>query len=131
MPWNRSLLCLSVFFSLIVLTGCSGSGPAATVERFYRAVEAGDVKAASELVSRSLVVMMGREKIEAALESQTVDIIRKGGIQSIEVLSEEVDGNVAEVNVRITYGNDETEEANADLTRLDGRWMLTPDPEDK
>ncbi len=131
MPWIRSLLCSSTLFSLVILTGCSDSGPAATVERFYRAVEAGEVKTASEFVSGSIVAMMGREKIEAALEDQTADISRKGGIQSLEVLSEQVDGIVAVVHVRITYGNGETYEENMDLTRIDGRWMLTPDPKEK
>ena len=121
----RSPLCSLALFSLLVVTGCSNSGPAATVEQFYRAVEAGEVKAASELVSGSVVSMMGREKFEGLLQSATAEIGRKKGIHSLEFLSEEIDGNVAEVHVRMTYGNGQTEEENVALTRIDGRWMIT------
>ena len=123
----RSPLCSLALFSLLVVTGCSNSGPAATVEQFYRAVEAGELKAASELVSGSMVAMMGREKIEGLLQSETAEISGKKGIHSLEFLSEEIDGNVAKVHVRLTYGNGETDEENVDLTRIDGRWMITPE----
>ena len=28
---------------------------------------------------------------------------------------------------RVTYGNGETDKENVDLTRIDGRWMITPE----
>ena len=63
----HSQLCLLALFSGIVVSGCSSSGPAATVQRFYRAVESGELKAAAEMVSGSMVSMMGPKKLEAAL----------------------------------------------------------------
>ena len=122
----HSQLCLLALFSGIVVSGCSSSGPAATVQRFYRAVESGEVKAASEMVSGSMVSMMGPKKLEAALQSETAKISRKKGIQSLDILSEEIDGQAAEVRVRVTYGNGEMDEENVNLTRIDGRWMITP-----
>ena len=122
----HSQLCLLALFSGIVVSGCSSSGPPATVQRFYRAVESGEVKVASEMVSGSMVSMMGPKKLEAALQSETAKISRKKGIQLIEILSEEIDGQTAEVRVRVTYGNAETDEENLNLTRIDGRWMITP-----
>ena len=74
-----------------------------------------------------MVAMMGREKIEGLLQSETAEISRKKGIHALEFLSEEIDGNVAKVHVRLTYGNGETDEENVDLTRIDGRWMITPE----
>lgn len=109
-----------------VLGGCSSSGPARTVERFYRAVESGEVKAAFEMISGAIVSRMGPKKIEAEMQSETARIARKKGIQSIEILSEEVDGQAAEIRLRVTYGNGETEEQNANLTRIDGRWIISP-----
>ena len=120
------LLCSLALFWGIVVSGCSSSGPGATVQRFYRAVESGEVKAASEMISGSVVSMMGPKKLEAALQSETAKISRKGGIQSIELLSEETNGQIAEVRVRVTYGNGETDEQSVNLTRIDGRWMITP-----
>ena len=115
---------LTLFFG--VVSGCSSSGPGATVQRFFRAVESGEVKAASEMVSGSMVAMMGPKKIEAALQQETKKISQKKGIQSISILSEEIDGQAAEVRVRVTYGNGETDEQTINLSRTDGRWLLTP-----
>lgn len=120
------LFCLLALFWGIVVAGCASSGPTATVERFYRAVESGEVKAASEMISGSMVSMMGPKKIKAALQGETAKISRKEGIESIEMLSEKIDGQTAEVRVRVTYGNGETHEENLNLTRIDGRWMITP-----
>ena len=120
------LLCSVALLWGIVAAGCSSVGPGATVQRFYRAVESGEAKAASEMVSGSMVSMMGPKKFEMALQGETGKISQKGGIQSIEILSEEIDGDAAEVGVRVTYGNGETDEENLNLTRIDGRWMITP-----
>ena len=120
------LLCSLALLWGIVAAGCSSSGPGATVQRFYRAVESGEAKAASEMVSGSMVSMMGPQKLEMALKGEAVKISQKGGIQSIEILSEEIDGHSAEVGVRVTYGNGETDEENLNLTRIDGRWIITP-----
>ena len=73
-----------------------------------------------------MVSMMSPQKLEMALQGETGKISRKGGIQSIEILSEEIDVHAAEVGVRVTYGNGETDEKNLNLTRIDGRWMITP-----
>ena len=78
------------------------------------------------MVSGSMVSMMGPKKLEAALQSETAKISRKKGIQSLDILSEEIDGQAAEVRLRVTYGNGETDEENLNLTRIDRRWMITP-----
>ena len=122
----HSLLCLLALVSGIVFAGCSSSGPARTVERFFRAVESGEVKAASAMVSESTVEMMGRKKIEAGLQRETEAIAQKKGIQSIEILSEEINGQAAEVRIRLSYGNGETDEQTVNLSRTSGRWLLTP-----
>ena len=115
---------LVVLFGLVyafAVGACSSSGPANTVDSFYRAVESGEVTAASEMVSG---MMIGPKKIRAELQNLTAAIARKKGIQSIEILSEEVDGPTANIRVRITCGNGEMLEQNVTLTRIDGRWMI-------
>ena len=122
----KFLLCSLSLLWGIATVGCSSSRPGVTVQRFYRAVESGEVKAASEMVSGSMVSMMGRQKLQMGLKAESAKMGRKKGIQSIEILSEEIDGHTAEVDVRVSYGNGEKDEENINLTRIDGRWMITP-----
>ena len=49
------------------------------------------------------------------------------GIESIEVLSEEIDGNRATVNVRMIFGNGAEDEEGHDFVRVDGRWKIAID----
>ncbi len=53
----------------------------------------------------------------------------KGGVKSIEVLSEEIsdDGKTATVELRQTYGNGETSEDSMDLILSGGKWLMEMD----
>ena len=101
-------------------------GPAATIHGFYRAVESGEVTAASEMISESTLSMLAPKKLQRILQSETEKISRNKGIESIETLSEDIDGREAEVHVRLTYGNGETEEQRITLTWVDGSWKISP-----
>ena len=56
--------------------------------------------------------------------SETLE--EKGGIEKIEVLSEEVaeDGGTAVVEMRYTYGNGETSEETMEMIRDGGKWKI-------
>ena len=120
---------LSVLFMLAALAvvGCGASGPADTVEHFYRSVEAGEVDAAADLFSDQVTALINREKLKTGLAEQTREMKEKGGITSFEILSEDVTGQVADVRIRVEYGNGETEEQDIHLTEIDGEWKLAPD----
>ncbi len=53
----------------------------------------------------------------------------KGGIESIEVLSEEIaeDGQTAVVDMRYTYGNGETSEETMEMVLDGGKWKVELD----
>ena len=116
------------FFSCLVVAGCSssghGSGPGRTVERFHRAVESGDVTAATNFLHPDIVSVLGRERLGSVVRLKSDSFSRKEGIQSIEILSEEIDGTTAKVKVRVSHGNGEIAVSNMVLTQDDGRWLL-------
>lgn len=124
---NHRLLSSLALFAALVAAGCADSGPVGTVKQFYRSVESGELEEASEMLTGPMVAMLGRDKVKAALGKGMADTSKKGGIQSLDILSEEVDGTVAKVRLRMTYGNGETEEEELELIRVDGRWMISVD----
>ena len=121
----HSLLCSLALFWGIVVSGCSSLGPAATVQRYLRAIESGEVKAASEILSERSGVDRTVDRTYE-LQRNVAEISRKGGIRSIEILSEETDGQTARVRARVTLGNGETGPGPVvfDLVRIDGRWRI-------
>ena len=119
-----SFACLVV---LLFVAGCSLTGPSGAVKKFYRLVEDGRVEEAADMFSTELFSVIGRDKVVAGLSEQTRDISLKGGIDSIDILSEEVNGQVADIRVRILYGNGNVDREDIQLTKLDGKWKLTPD----
>ena len=133
----HSLLCPLAFFSCLVLAGCSssgsGSGPGRTVERFLRALESGDVTTASEMmggVGPKSKSVSKNKRATSALRIQAARISRAKGLQSIEILSEKIDGTGTKATVRtqLIFRNGQTSTGNFPLVRVDGRWVLSVDP---
>ena len=124
---NHRLLFSLALLAALVAAGCADSGPASTVKQFYRSVESGELEEASEMLTGQMVAMLGRDKIKAAMGKAMADSSKKGGIQSVDILSEEVDGAVAKVHLRMTYGNGETKEEELELIKVDGRWLISLD----
>ena len=115
---------LALFVAL--LAGCGGGGPADTAEAFQRHVAAGETEAAVELLDPAITQMMG-PKIQAAMAAQTAEISAKGGISSVRVLNETINGETATVEMETTYGNGETDSETVTLRQVDGDWKLSPD----
>ncbi|MEZ5005375.1 MAG: DUF4878 domain-containing protein [Bacteroides graminisolvens] len=71
-----------------------------------------------------------KEMVVALLKRKRSQILlKKGGIKTIEILSETVseDGNTAKVVLKQTYGNSDAEDSNFDLVKQDGTWKIVMD----
>jgi hypothetical protein len=114
--------------SLVVISGCGAfdRGPAATVERFYRLVERGDISEAMTLLSGSLTAMMG-DKMRIGLAEQSRGIQAKRGIRSFNVIEENVQGQTARVVMEVIYGDGSRQREAAALVKEDGAWRITAD----
>lgn len=58
----------------------------------------------------------------AGTEGLKEEINKKEGIKSIEVVEENIDGENANVKIKITYGNGEESSDDMDLVLKDGKW---------
>lgn len=114
---------------LIFVAGCGlmDSGPASTVKAFYKEVETGKLTEATDRVTGPLVQMMGKEKLKAAFGAQTEKMKQKGGIKSIAVKSEEINGEMATVEVLLTYGDGSTQTEKNKLVKGDKGWLIVAD----
>ena len=71
---------------------------------------------------RAMLKAMLTEKVTPMIEE-------KGGIKSIEVVSEEIspDGKTATVGLKTTYGNGDVQEEDTDMILVGGKWMMDMD----
>lgn len=108
----------------LTLTACLGGSPEQTAEDFYRAVEAGEITEAMDLLTDDTFDAVGRDKVRAALEMQTRRIADQGGIETFEVVESEVHAELADLQVRITLGDGSTMNETVNLRKVDGDWKI-------
>lgn len=69
---------------------------------------------------KSTMLSLCKEKMEPQLQA-------KGGIEKIELVSEEIseDGKSARVTTKITYGDGSVEEEKTKMVNVDGEWLVS------
>lgn len=120
MKWFR-IVAMSAAAALLV--ACAQS-PESTVEKFYRAVEKGEITEASGYMSSQVTGMLGKEKLAAVLTEQSQKIAKCGGVDSLKVaLTGE--GEIRAGTASITFKGDcppRTEKV--ELIKQDGNWKI-------
>jgi len=111
----------------LLLIACSGGGPGATVKEFFHLVEDGKVNDAMELMAPGIKEMMQAMGGAAAFSEGTSEFKDKGGIKKINILKEDVTGDVAEVEVELEFGDGSSEKETMKLMKVDGKWKISPD----
>lgn len=110
----------------LILASCGVGGPEATVKSFFKHVEAGRLDDAAQLFSKATLATLSLEKLKQGLQESTREIDEKGGISKIEVLDSKTIGEVAEVKVKLIYGNEAEKTESLDLIKENGKWKLQP-----
>ena len=118
-----------MFFACSFAAGCGGygfpgggsgsSGPAKTVEDFWRSFSEGDCDAAA-----SLVIPEERQDDYAMCVEARSHLQKMGGSFEVEILNEEIQGNQAWVDFRITSPDGTDHEEHVRLLLIDGAWLL-------
>ncbi|MEM6504482.1 MAG: DUF4878 domain-containing protein [Planctomycetota bacterium] len=124
----------SLIISALCLTACGGESttntpgeseptPGDAVEAFARAMEAGDVQAIKSLCPDFEENLTASEI--ADLAGRAAGSARAaGGIETITIDSESVDGDTATVTATLTNGNGASSTETLKLNRLDGKWTI-------
>lgn len=116
------LLLLTVAMAFVAC-GLFG-GPGKATKNFYYALEAGRVDDAMEMVSNQTKSALGEQKLRGVLSDLTRKIKQRGGISSIEVTSEEVTGEIADVTGTIKYKDGTSENFIQKLFKEKGDWKF-------
>ncbi len=108
------------------MTACGSSdSPSAVIQKFYMHMSAGEVNDASKLIStegKKMAEMFGGAAGVLVSKSETMG--KNGGIKNIDMLSEEITGDIAKVAFEITYGNGEKVKQDETLIKEDGAWRV-------
>jgi len=99
-------------------------GPAKATKNFYYALDAGRIDEAMEMVSSQSKSALGEQKLRGVLSDITRKIKQRGGIASIDITSEEITGEIADVAGVINYTDGTGENFNQKLFKEKGDWKF-------
>lgn len=126
-------LSLAMMCILSMIACSSGSTPGAAAKKYVGYMQAGDYEkfvegiafpeetSAEELQqAKDMYVAMFKEKGDKEIQE-------KGGVKDIEILSETIaeDGKTAVVEVKMIYGNGETDTDKMDMILDNGNWKIS------
>lgn len=120
----KHLLTALVLTCSFALVGCGGGGntPGDAVKDLTYAMEAGDAEKVKELVPE-LSENLGDDKIETLVKQSAKEAEANGGVKSITIDKEEIDGDKATVTATMVDGNGNSETDEFELVKKDGKWV--------
>ena len=120
-----SLLFLALLVAMFTIISCGKSeSPSNVAEDFYRALEGGNIQKALGMVYMA-DPEFEEEIINSLLEGIENSIEDNNGIKEITFEeSIEKESNMAVVNVKIQYNNDQSSAETLNMIEKNGLWML-------
>lgn len=110
-----------------MMVACAGGRtPKSVASKFYQAIGQGDYPGALSYTTAANQEC-DTELIYAIMDKERKSIEAKGGVQDIQVLSEEIspiEEEGATISVQITYGNGSTNDEVFDMVKVDNRWKI-------
>lgn len=127
----KHLLTALLLVCSFTLVGCGGSaGPGDTIVELNHALEAGDAETVKKIVP-GMAGMVGDDKLKGMMTEASAEAKKKGGIKSIEILKEEINGDTATVEHKLVWGNGDEDQETTELSKVDGQWIVSMDDMDK
>lgn len=123
---KKSFYALLALFPLF-LSGCGGnSGPTGSVEKYYRAVEAGMFDEANALIAAESQNRYGKESgaTKAVEDRINQHSLSKWRLKTVTPMLESVNGDSAHVEVQITYGTDFIDEDRLEMSNDGSGWLI-------
>lgn len=115
--------CVCIIFTL----ACAGSSPSSAVKSFYKAIGEGKTDDALGLLSAQTIATIGKEKLSAGLQKATRDALEKGGITDVQITSEQIANEIANVVAVVKYGNGTMATEKVKLVKEGAGWRLQPE----
>ena len=116
------------FITMAALSSCSShdNTPEGVAKAAVECLKAKDYKGYMDLTSAT---KEQKEAMTAMLQKVGKQTDEKGGVESYEIVDQEIDEEkgTATVNVKVTYGNGDTEGNKMKMLKKDGDWVLSAD----
>jgi hypothetical protein len=107
------------------LASCNWSAkPATVVQDVYRAIERGEIDRAMTFMSQGFISRQGIDSVKQGISQAAFNLKNDRGIKSLKVVKEDTVGDIAEVTVEITRGNDSTSAVHYKLVKENGAWKI-------
>lgn len=112
-----------LLLTLCTLAACSGSAPGTALQKYIKAVEAGDVTKAVAMYPMSAQSQFG-SKLVAFITAESEGIKKRGGVKAMDVLKEDVTGDIATVTIATHYGNGTVDTVTTKMMREEHEWKI-------
>ena len=116
------------FITMAALSSCSShdNTPEGVAKAAVECLKAKDYKGYMDLTSAT---KEQKEAMTAMLQKVGQQTDEKGGVERYEIVDQEIDEEkgTATVNVKVTYGNGDTEDNKMKMLKKDGDWVLSAD----
>lgn len=117
---GRLALCLSLFG-----LACAASSPGAALEKYMRTIDAGESGKAVAMFPKSMQSQYG-SKLGMMVAEQIERTKKMGGVKAVDVVSEDVTGDIAAVTFATHYGNGKVDTSSTKMLREDNEWKINP-----
>lgn len=126
----RAITILGMLASLMLLTACAQSGPAAAAKTFIHALASGNTDQVISMVyfeslDNDTARAMAEDKIKKLAERRHEQVQSYGGLASVEITHvQKTDEKHATVEFILHFNNGETDEGEYELAFINGQWQL-------
>ena len=119
----RTIAIIVLLIAMILLIGCS-VGPGTVTIKYFQAIEKGNIDEAISYYSTSTIQSLGYDKWQAVLLEGANRFATAGGVKSVNIVSEMIDGDKAQVTVRVRLGDGSILTDDFELVKEGGVWKI-------
>jgi len=130
---KKLVIVLAVIAMVISMSSCKKNGnstPTDAAKAYYECLKGSDFKAAVKSTYKYNKEMTAEEQkkaeesIDALADKLSMAMSFTGGIKDFTISDEAIDGEMASVKVKITYGNGESDEKTEQLKKIGDNWFI-------
>lgn len=118
-----AILLLACLFSSLACQWIS-PGPARSVVKFYEALSRGNLEDAKQYLDTDSQSQIPAALLNTALVRQTEQINEHGGLASVQIAKEQINGDLATVEFVLRYKDGQSKEDKEKLMRKNRKWFI-------
>jgi hypothetical protein len=116
----------------VVSVSCGSPGPGQTVQKYFESIDKGDIDGTLKLLSMNQTTAPSELTAAKAEVVMLIGVLHEqGGLKSVRILKEKVEGKSAQVDAQLSFNKDKDEDLSYKLVKEPDGWkiedmLLTP-----